>query len=140
MPRKMPFRPGNEISQNFNNGIATIYRMVDQAAPGYKPDLKPVYVAALRYEEQRLGVTRFYAAQQNNVQIEKVIRIPAGAPVAAQDVVVTEDGFQFDVDLVQTVPGVWPASLDLTLVATKQDRIAVSDADTSLEVGKDDVV
>ena len=93
-------------------------------------------MAALRYEEQRLGVTSFYAAQQNNVQIEKVIRIPAGAPVAAQDVVVTEDGFQFDVDLVQTVPGVWPASLDLTLVATKQDRIAVSDADTSLEVGK----
>ena len=136
MPGKMPFRPGNEISQTFNNGIARIYRMVDQAEPGYKPDLKPVPVATLRYEEQRLGVTRFYAAQQNNVQVEKVIRVPAGAPVAAQDVVVTEDGFQFDVNLVQTVPGVWPASLDLTLVATKQDRVSVSDPDTSLEVGK----
>ena len=136
MPRKMPFRPGNEISQTFNSGIAQIYRLEDQAEPGYKPDLKPVYLATLRYEEQRLGVTRFYAAQQNNIQIEKVIRIPAGAPVAAQDVVVTEDGVQFDVNLVQTVPGVWPASLDLTLTATKQDRIAIADADTKLEVGK----
>lgn len=136
MPRKMPFRPGNEISQSFNSGIAKIYRLEDQAEPGYKPDLKPVYLATLRYEEQRLGVTRFYAAQQNNVQIEKVIRIPAGVPVAAQDVVITEDGVQFDVNLVQTVPGIWPASLDLTLTATKQDRIAIADADTKLEVGK----
>lgn len=135
MPRKLPFRPGNEISQDYNDGLAKIYRMTDVAAPGYKPDLKPVFVAALRYEEQRLGVTRYYAAQQNNVQIERVIRVPAGAAIAAQDVVVTEDGFQLDVNMVQIVPGVRPASLDLTLVATKQDRITVSDSDTNLEVG-----
>ena len=136
MPRKLPFRPGNEISQPFNDGIASIYRLTDQAPPGYKPDLKPVFVAKLRYEEQRLGVTRYYAAQQNNVQIEKVIRVPAGAPVAAQDVVVTDYGFQFDVNLVQTVPGVRPPSLDLTLTATQHDRIAVSDPDTKLEGGE----
>lgn len=133
MPRKLPFRPGNEISQSFNDGIARIYRLTDKAPPGYLPDPQPELVAALRYAEQRLGVTRYYAAQQNNVQIEKVIRIPAGAPVAAQDVVVTEDGAQFDVNLVQTVPSVWPASLDLTLTATQQKRIAVSDLDTKLE-------
>lgn len=133
MPRKLPFRPGNEISQPFNSGIAEIYRLQDQAPPGYKPDPKPVFVARLRYEEQRLGVTRYYAAKQNNVQIEKVIRIPAGAPVAAQDVVVTEDEFQFDVNLVQTVPGVRPPSLDLTLIATQHERISVSDPDTKLK-------
>ena len=124
MPRKLPFRPGNEISQSFNDGIARIYRLTDKAPPGYLPDPQPELVAALRYEEQRLGVTRYYAAQQNNVQIEKVIRIPAGAPVAAQE---------FDVNLVQTVPSVWPASLDLTLTATQQKRITVSDSDTKLE-------
>ena len=134
MPRKLPFRPGNEISQTFNSGIATIYRMVDQAEPGYKPDLKPVYLATLRYEEQRLGVTRFYAAQQNNIQIEKVIRVPAGVAIAAHDAVETEDGAWFEINLVQTVPGVWPASLDLTLTATEQKRVAVADANTSLEV------
>lgn len=136
MPRKLPFRPGNEISQVFNDGVAAIYRLTDQAPPGYKPDLKPTLVARLRYEEQRLGVTRYYAAQQSNVQVEKVIRVPAGAPVAAQDVVVTDYGFQFDVNLVQTVPDVWPASLDLTLTATQHERIAVSDSDTKLEGGQ----
>lgn len=134
MPRKLPFRPGNEISQSYNDGLARIYRMTDVAPPGRKPELKPVFVAAVRYEEQRLGVSRFYAAQQNNVQIERVIRVPAGVSIAAQDVVVTEDGFQLDVNMVQIVPGVRPASLDLTLAATKQTRVTVISPGANLEV------
>ena len=31
--------------------------------------------AALRYEELRVGLTRYYQARQNQVQVEKVIRV-----------------------------------------------------------------
>lgn len=132
-PRKLPFRPGNEVTQTFNDGLVTVYRLTDEAKPGYMPKPKPVKVALLRYEERRLGLTRYYSAKQNNVQVERVVRVPRGAPVAAQDIAVTEDGQEYAIDLVQTVDGVWPDSLDLTLAKVSQKRITadgVSDSDT----------
>lgn len=136
-PRKLPFRPGNEVTQTFNDGLATVYRLKDEAEPGYMPKPKPVKVALLRYEERRLGLTRYYSAKQNNVQVERVVRVPKGAPIAAQDIAVTEDGQEYAVCLVQTVDGVWPLSLDLTLAKVSQKRITadgVSDSDTGNEV------
>lgn len=136
-PRKLPFRPGNEVTQTFNDGLVTVYRLTDEAKPGYMPKLKPVKVALLRYEERRLGLTRYYSAKQNNVQVERVVRVPKGAPIAAQDIAVTEDGQEYAIDLVQTVDGVWPDSLDLTLAKISQKRITadgVSDSDTGTVV------
>lgn len=136
-PRKLPFRPGNEVTQTFNDGLVTVYRLTDEAKPGYMPKLKPVKVALLRYEERRLGLTRYYSAKQNNVQVERVVRVPKGAPIAAQDIAVTEDGQEYAIDLVQTVDGVWPDSLDLTLAKVSQKRITadgVSDSDTGKAV------
>lgn len=137
-PRKLPFRPGNEVTQTFNDGLVTVYRLTDEAKPGYMPELKPVKVALLRYEERRLGLTRYYSAKQNNVNVKRVLRVPRGAPVAAQDIAVTEDGKEYAIDLVQTVDGVWPDSLDLTLAKVSQKRIAadgVSDSDTGKGAG-----
>lgn len=136
-PRKLPFRPGNEVTQTFNDGIVTVYRLTDEAKPGYMPKPKPVKVALLRYEERRLGLTRYYSAKQNNVNVKRVLRVPRGAPVAAQDIAVTEDGQEYAIDLVQTVDGVWPDSLDLTLAKVSQKRITadgVSDSDTGKAV------
>lgn len=136
-PRKLPFRPGNEVTQTFNDGLVTVYRLKDEAEPGYMPKPKPVKVALLRYEERRLGLTRYYSAKQNNVQVERVVRVPKGAPIAAQDIAVTEDGQEYAIDLVQTVDGVWPDSLDLTLAKVSQKRITadgVSDSDTGKAV------
>lgn len=136
-PRKLPFRPGSEVTQTFNDGLVTVYRLTDEAKPGYMPKLKPVKVALLRYEERRLGLTRYYSAKQNNVQVERVVRVPKGAPIAAQDIAVTEDGQEYAVGLVQTVDGVWPPSLDLTLAKVSQKRITadgVSDSGTGNEV------
>lgn len=121
--RRTPERPGNEISQSYNDGLVTIYRLTDDAKPGYRPQPVPVKVAVLHYAEMRLGLTRYYAARQNNVQVERVLRIPRGAPIAVQDVAVTEDGREYDIDLIQSVEGVWPPSLDLTLAKTSQRRI-----------------
>lgn len=126
-PRRTPFRPGNEISQAFNDGLVTVYRLTDGAEPGYMPRPRLVKVAVLRYAEQRLGLTRYYAAMQNNVQVERVVRVPLGAPIAAQDIAVTEDGQEYGIDLIQTVEGVFPPSLDVTLAKVSQRRVTARD-------------
>lgn len=133
--RKLPFRPGNEISQSFNSGLVRIYRLKDAAKPGYLPKPEPVEVAALRYEELRLGLTRFYSAQQNNVDVERVVRVPRGPGIAARDIAVTEDGQEYSIDLVQTVDGVFPPCLDLTLAKVSQKRVAAAGASDS-DAGK----
>lgn len=128
--RKTPDRPGNEISQSYNDGLVTIYRLTDGGKPGYLPQPLPSKIVTLHYAEMRLGLTRYYAAKQNNVQVERVLRVPRGANIAAQDIAVTEDGQEYDIDLIQSVDGIWPPSLDLTLAKTSQKRI-VPNSDTS---------
>lgn len=118
--RKTPFRPRNEISQSYSSGIVTVYRVTDGAKPGFAPVPVLERKAALRYEELRVGLTRYYQARQNQVQVEKVIRVPKGADVSPQDVAVTEDGRQYRIDQVQLAQDVWPASLDLTLAKPVQ--------------------
>lgn len=76
---------------------------------------------SLRYDEQRLGIQRYYEAMQNQVQVEHVLRVPRAGNVNSQDVAVTEDGRQYRIDLVQDVPGVYPPSLDITLTKVEQE-------------------
>lgn len=127
--RQMPFRPGNEISQSYNSGVVTVYRVTDGARPGFAPVPVLEKKAVLRYEEQRLGLTRLYLSRQNQVRVEKVIRVPRGPEVSSQDVAVTEDGRQYRIDAVQLADRVRPPSLDLTL--TKAEQVYdVSKSDT----------
>lgn len=118
--RQKPFRPGSEISQNYNSGIVTVYRVSDGAEPGFAPVPVLERKAVLRYEELRVGLNRYYDARQNQVQVEKVVRVPRGADISPQDVAITQDGRQYRVDLVQLAQDVWPPSLDLTLAKTEQ--------------------
>lgn len=121
---KAPNRPKHEITQSYNDGVVTIYRTEDIARPGYKPAVKLTKKVSLRYEEQRLGIQRYYAALQNQIKVSRVIRCPK-QDVTTQDIAVTEDGRQYRIDLVQTARHVWPASIDLTLTAVKQ-RVEVT--------------
>lgn len=118
--RKTPFRAGNEISQSYNSGILTVYRVTDGAKPGFAPVPELRQITMLRYEELRLGLNRYYSAAQNQVKIEKVVRVPKGPDISSQDIAVTEDGRQYRIDLVQLADGVWPPSLDLTLAKVEQ--------------------
>lgn len=128
MAWKAPFRPrtDNGITQCYDDGIVKIYTVTDSAEPGYQPkptvEQPPKYT--LRYEEQRLGIQRYYSGQQNQKQIERVIRTPRVAGVNNQDVAETEDGNQYRIDLVQTVDDGYPPSMDLTLVKYEQGNIA----------------
>ena len=123
MPWRAPTRPrdDNGVSQNFCDGVVTIYTVKDTAQPGYKPVEKLTKKIALRYEEQRLGIQRYYSGSQNQVEIERVIRTPRAGNVSNQDVAVTEDGRQYRVEMVQNVLGVYPACVDITLAKIEQE-------------------
>ena len=122
MTWKAPYRPSNEVTQGYNSGVVTVYAVTDSARPGYQPVEQLTEKIKLRYEEQRLGIQRYYNAMQNQIQVERVIRVPRAEQITSQDVAETEDGRRYRIDLVQTVDGVWPTSQDLTLVKYQQEE------------------
>ena len=122
MTWKAPYRPSNEVTQGYNSGVVTVYAVTDSARPGYQPVEQLTEKIKLRYEEQRLGIQRYYNAMQNQIQVERVIRVPRAEHITSQDVAETEDGRRYRIDLVQTVDGVWPPSQDLTLVKYQQEE------------------
>ena len=95
--RQLPFRPGNEITQSFNDGLVAIYAVTDGAQPGRLPVPVLEKKLTLRYEERQLGIQRYYSARQNQVKIERVVRVPRTGRISTQDVAVTEDGRQYRV-------------------------------------------
>ena len=112
--RKTPYRPSNEITQAYNDGVVRIYTLTDAARPGYMPQLQATLKTTLRYEEQRLGLQRYYQSKQNMIDVERVVRTPRTGTVSSQDMAITEDG------LVQTAEGVYPPSVDITLAKIEQ--------------------
>lgn len=117
---RAPNRPNHEITQDYNDGVLTVCAVQDAAPAGYLPQNRLEEKCKLPFAEQRVGVTRYYAARQNQINVERVLRIPRVAGVTNQDVAITHDGVQYRIDQVQTVPDVYPPSLDLTLVRYTQ--------------------
>lgn len=118
---KQPFRPGAEVSERYNDGWADICEITDGATAGRLPE--PVLTRKIRldYQERKLGIQRYYAAAQNQIKVERVIRVQhPPVQITSQDAAVTEDGRVYRIDLVQNAPDVWPPSLDLTLRAYTQ--------------------
>lgn len=118
--RKTPYLPSNEITQAYNDGVVRIYTLTDAARPGYMPQPQATLKTTLRYEEQRLGLQRYYQSKQNMIDVERVIRTPRTGTVSSQDMAVTEDGKRYHIALVQTVEGVYPPSVDITLAKIEQ--------------------
>lgn len=123
MTWKAPVRPrtDNGVTQNYNDGVVAIIAVVDTAKPGYQPQPgEPQEKYTLRYEERRLGIQRYYSSLQNQIQLDRVIRVPRVAGITTQDIAVTEDKLAYRIDLVQSVMDVYPPSLDLTLTKIEQ--------------------
>lgn len=116
MQSRKPFRPSNEITQQYSDGTVTIYAVDDGAKPGYQPVKTATKKFNLRYADRQLGLTRIYQARQNQVEILKVIRVPK-VEISTQDVAQTHDGICYSIDTVQEAMGVYPPSLDLSLKA-----------------------
>lgn len=118
---KKPYRTNNLITESYNSGIVNIFTVVDSAVPGRKPVEQTIPLISLRYAERKLGVTRYYAAKQNQTEIDRVIRVPRPSiKITNRDLAYTEDGEKYRIDLVQAVEDVYPPSLDITLVKFAQ--------------------
>lgn len=118
--RKTPFRATNEISQQYNDGVVKIYSVTDSSEPGYQLKEEPTLKYSLAFEERALGINRLYLSRQNHAEIKRVIRVQR-VDISSQDVAITHDGKQYRVDTVQAVLGVYPPSLDLSLVIVEQN-------------------
>lgn len=124
MPRQMPYRPKSDaITQTYNNGIIRIYAVTNTAAPGRKPQIGETLIETLPYEEQSIGVTRYYQARQNQVNIEKVVRVPFRQALNNKMTAKLEDGEAYRIDFVQPRLDVFPASMDLTLKQYDQSGV-----------------
>lgn len=123
---KAPNRPSHEVSQPYPDGVVTVCRVEDVAKPGFQPVKRLVPKERLLYQERSLGLSRYYAGRQNQVEIQRVIRTPYRPEVSSQDVAVTQDGQQYRIDLVQRVQDVYPPSMDLTLAKVEQRWEVVS--------------
>ena len=128
---KKPSRPDHAVSQSFNSGVVRILTVTDAAAPGRMPVPALVEKIRLPFEERRVGVSRFYNALQAQVRIERVLRVPdagAAGKISPQDAaiilqdeaIILQDEAQYRIEQVQTVPGVFPPCLDLTLRTVEQ--------------------
>lgn len=123
---KAPNRPSHEVSQPYPDGVVTVCRVEDVAKPGFQPVKRLAPKERLLYQERSLGLSRYYAGRQNQVEIQRVIRTPYRPEVSSQDVAVTQDGRQYRIDLVQRVQDVYPPSMDLTLAKVEQRWEVVS--------------
>src|SRR5699024_280890 len=114
MPWKAPNRPSHEVTQPFNDGVVDICALQDGAQPGYRPVPMLVVKGTLRYQERYLGINRLYSGRQNQVDIQRILRVMKVPGVSSQDVAITEDGQQYRIDSVQNVLDVYPPCMDLT--------------------------
>lgn len=117
---RAPNRPNHEITESYNDGIVSIYAVQDGASPGYRPVPVLVLVKRMRYQERYLGINRLYSGRQNQVDIQRIVRVQKVPGVSNQNVAITEDGQQYRIDSVQDVIGAYPPSLDLTLATVEQ--------------------
>lgn len=112
---RYPNRNAYEISQVYNDGVVKIYTVEDAADPGNMPVESLTLRLTLGYSEQRVGITRFYTAQQYHDNVERLIRVQRAGVITNRDIAVTEDGIKYHIAMVQSVDEVYPPSLDLTL-------------------------
>jgi len=116
---KAPTRPNNKITQNFNDGVLSVCNVENIAETGYQPKIGLTVKHRLRYEERVVGFSRYYSALQNQIEIEKVLRVPYRQGITNQDVVVLPDCEQYSVQQVQVID-VYPKCLDLSLSKIEQ--------------------
>lgn len=67
-----------------------------------------------------MGINRLYSGRQNQVEIQRVLRVMWVDGVTSQDRAITEDGEQYRIDSVQNVLDVYPSCMDLTLAKVEQ--------------------
>ena len=105
--------------QSFNDGSVKIYKVENTALPGDMPVDGLVLKQTLRYHERTVGMGRYYAALQNNIKVDFVIRCPEVRGLSDKDtdilVATLNGGSQYEIKQIQYPEDVEPPSMDLTL-------------------------
>lgn len=105
--------------QSFNDGLVSIYSITNKAEPGKKPVKKlDKKKYSLRLENRTVGVTRFYAAKQNNERIDLLIRCPFRKDVSTDDMAILQDNTQFEIKQIQ-----YPTDVDIPVMDLSLERI-----------------
>ena len=100
--------------ETFNDGVCTIYKLVDVSIPGYKPTLKPLFYRAMAIEYKTIGIKRNYEAMQASVRIDELVKIQQDRKISPQDLVVI-NGIQYDIKQVQHKQETAPSTTLLSL-------------------------
>ena len=106
---KAPYRPNNDVTQPYNDGVVDFYAVENIADPGYKPKEGLKFKERLYFETLRAGLDRIYAG-----------RVQKRDTISSQDVAVLNNGKQYGVETVQDATDVWPLSMDVTLKRIEQ--------------------
>ena len=105
--------------ESFSDGMVSVYKVTDLAQPGDLPVEGLVLKQTLRYKERTVGLNRFYAALQNNIKVDFVIRCPEVRGLSEKNtdilVAILIDGQQYRVMQIQYIEDAQPPSMDMTL-------------------------
>lgn len=85
----------------FDDGILTIYKTVNTALPGEKPEVRLQEKEQFYFGYDALGINRYYTALQAQQQIEAVVNIPGWNDIQTEDVCSLESGTQYRIVMVQ---------------------------------------
>lgn len=107
-------------AQTFNDGIVSIYSVADISEPGGMPQEGLTLKRSLRYKERTVGISRFYSALQNNVNVSSVLRCPCLRNVSTQDIAIPNNGKQYAIRQIQYPEDIYPPVMDLTLERIEQ--------------------
>lgn len=85
----------------FDDGILTIYNVVNGANPGCKPAEKLEIKDRYYFGYFSLGITRYYKALEADQHISCVVCVPGWSDIKVTDICVMEDGAQNRIRMVQ---------------------------------------
>lgn len=107
--------------QTYNDGVVKIYSVRDESELGEAPEPKLELKAIMRFKRRTVGVKRYWAAKQENVQADQLIRVSGLASVSTQDIAVV-NGAQYRIQQVQYPEDAQPRVMDLTLERLRTSR------------------
>lgn len=112
--------PAKIKPQAYADGVVIIYTVLNSAPAGSKPVDILTPKASLRYAERTVGISRYYAALQANVKINRLIRCPLLRDVSTQDAAIPNDGKRYRIEQIQYPDDIMPPVMDMTLVEVSQ--------------------
>lgn len=85
----------------FDDGILTVYKTKNVAAPGEKPVVGLVEKSKHYFGFGDIGISRYYTALQAGQQISAVVNIPDWHDIEATDICILEDKKQYRIAMAQ---------------------------------------